>query len=130
VAVIDDNAEVLEAVRTVLEVAGHAVVAATSLPELVDQLRQRGVRPNVLLTDYRLSAETTGLDVIATLRREFAPGLPAVVLTGDSSFSLLERKQSELGFDLLAKPVVTRDLLQTLARRLRDAGDERAGNES
>jgi two-component system, sensor histidine kinase len=122
VALVDDNAEVLEAVRTVLEVAGHAVIAASSRDGLLSELRRRAVCPDIVLTDYRLGPESTGLDVIAALREEFAPGLPAVVLTGDSSFSMLERKRAEIGFDLLAKPVVTRDLLAVLALQLRGAG--------
>lgn len=126
VALVDDNAEVLEAVRTVLEVAGHEVVAATSLDGLLAALKQRGDCPDVILTDYRLSPGTTGLDVIARLRRELSRPLPAVVLTGDSSFSVLEHMRSEIGFDLLAKPVVTRDLLATVARRVREAEEDTA----
>jgi signal transduction histidine kinase/CheY-like chemotaxis protein len=126
VALVDDNAEVLEAVRTVLEVAGHEVVAATSLDGLLAALQERGDCPDVILTDYRLTPGTTGLDVIARLRREYSRPLPAVVLTGDSSFSVLEHLRSEIGFDLLAKPVVTRDLLATLARQMRETGEDTA----
>jgi len=123
VALVDDDLEVLEAIRTVLEVEGHVVVAATSLAEIEQRLDERRCSPDVLLTDYRLSAMTNGLEVIDALRQSYGPSLPAIVLTGDSSFSLLEEQASERRFELLAKPVETARLLRVLARSIGGAED-------
>lgn len=124
IAVVEDDTEVLTAISTVLEVSGHVVVAAESLAALEKELARRECVPDVILTDYRLGAEGTGLEVIKALRRGFDSRLPAVVLTGDSSFSLLEKKASELDFALLAKPVDTNELLAVLARGLSGTGRE------
>jgi PAS domain S-box-containing protein len=118
IAVVDDDTEVLRAIQTILEVSGHAVVGSTSLAGLREGLRGFDSAPDAILTDYRVGEGETGLEVIEALRREYGAALPAVVLTGDSSFSMLEGRAGEIGFDLLAKPVVTERLLEVLARRI------------
>lgn len=118
IAVVEDDQEVRTAISTVLEVSGYGVLAAESLAQLGEELTRRDCVPDMILTDYRLGARGTGLDVIGEVRRRFQARLPAVVLTGDSSFSLLEKKASELDFVLLAKPVDTAQLLEVLARGL------------
>lgn len=124
IAVVDDDQEVRTAIATVLEVSGHAVVSGESLAALREELTRRGCVPDVILTDYRLSTKNTGLEVIEALRGSFGAHLPAIVLTGDSSFSLLEKKTSDLEFILLAKPVDTNELLAALARSLSRRADE------
>jgi len=118
IAVLEDDLEVLVAIRTVLEVSGHAVVAATSFETLQEELRRRDRVPDLVLTDHNLGPTTTGLEAIRALRGTYGAELPAVVLTGDSSYSFLESKAEEHNFTLLAKPVDTRLLLAELERRL------------
>lgn len=126
VVVVDDDVEVLAAIETVLEVSGHAVVAGESLAAVERRLKSAAVAPDLVLTDYRLGARGTGLEVIEALRGRFGTRIPAIVLTGDSSYSLLEKEADETGFALLAKPVDTSQLLAAVARGL--ASTEKASS--
>ena len=96
-------------------VAGNTVVSATTAEELLDGLRRRDRPPDLLVTDFRLAAGATGLDALERIRRELGFDIPAIVLTGDSSFEALERKAADGGFRVLPKPVDARRLVAELA---------------
>jgi len=72
--------------------------------------------PQVLAVDYRLQGET-GLDVIARLRRQI-PGLPAVLVTGDTSPARLREFLSCAAL-VLHKPVDGQELADALADAVR-----------
>lgn len=117
-AVLDDNPAIVDALRTVLEVAGNSVAAATNTEDLMAELRRRAHPPDVLVTDFRLAPDATGLETLEIVRDEFGASIPAIVLTGDSSFETLEQKAQEGGFRVLAKPVDASELLDEIERCL------------
>jgi CheY-like chemotaxis protein len=101
VVVIDDNALVLEATGGLLRSWGFQVVAAGSYGEAMNRLGKVGRRPDLIISDYRLSEGATGVDVIEGLRHAFA--IPALLISGDGS-----SPQSSAGvgaYRLLHKPV-------------------------
>lgn len=115
IAVVDDNPAIVDALRTVLEVAGNTVVSAATGEDLLAKLRGHAPPVDALVTDFRLRAGTTGLETLETIRREFGSAIPAIVLTGDSSFEALERRSGDGRFRVLAKPVDAKHLLAELA---------------
>lgn len=101
VVVIDDDSLVLEATGGLLRSWGFQVVTAGSYREAMNRLRKVGRRPDLIISDYRLSEGATGVDVIEGLRHAFA--IPALIISGDGS-----SPQSDAGggpYRLLHKPV-------------------------
>ena len=104
----EDNAEVLRAVVMALENAGHEVVAAASGDALLRALG--GVAPDILITDYRLSADQTGIDLVDAARKAFGAELPALIITGDTDPALI-RSMTQKGVAILYKPLQMDNLL-------------------
>jgi signal transduction histidine kinase/CheY-like chemotaxis protein len=101
VLVVDDEVEVRAGMRLLLEDLGCRVDLADCAVAARGCAERR--RPDIVLSDFRLRGEDNGLAVIRDLRA-LHPGLPAAVLTGDSSPDRL-REAHEAGVRLLHKPV-------------------------
>jgi signal transduction histidine kinase/CheY-like chemotaxis protein len=99
--VVDDALEIREAMRLLLEDLGCRVQLAGSTAEAV--CRAEEARPDIVICDFRLRGDDNGLETIKRLRA-LNPGLPAVLVTGDSSAEPL-RDALEMGVKLLHKPV-------------------------
>lgn len=111
IAIVDDNAQVLESLTMALQASGHEVIAAQNGTDLMRQLGS--LAPDVLLSDYRLTQAQTGLTVIAQARQAFGEDLPAMLMTGDTDPSLI-RSMAELGLAVQFKPLQLDVLLPML----------------
>jgi signal transduction histidine kinase len=115
VAVIDDEAEIQDAMRELLEQWNCEVVTAASGREMISQLAASARRPDFILCDFRLRDGETGPAVIADLREEFNHEIPALLVTGDTAPKLLEAEAQNI--QVLHKPL--RPVrLRTAMRRL------------
>jgi CheY-like chemotaxis protein len=76
---IEDDLSVARAVARLLRIKGYEVTSAASGPEAV-QVVENGLVPDVILTDYHLPFEMTGVQVVAeiTTRLGFRP--PTIML--------------------------------------------------
>ena len=78
---------------------------------------------DVVLTDYRLGASGTGLDIVETVRNRQSQGdralLPAILLTGDSAVKDLISIQQLPCATLLHKPIDFKQLTQTLLKAVK-----------
>jgi PAS domain S-box-containing protein len=113
IALIEDNAMVREALVSVLEDAGHAVLAAASGKELRAALGN--VPPDIVVSDYRLAQGETGFDVITAARAAMGDDLPAILITGDTDPKLI-RSMADRGIVVVHKPLD----LETLQAYLED----------
>ncbi len=113
VVVIDDDEEILTAMRSLLTGWGLQVVSAT---KGCDALAQLDRAPDVLLCDYRLRDGEIGLDVIARFRAIFG-ATPAVLITGDTAPESV-RAIKISGHALLYKPVRPAKLRVLLSKML------------
>ncbi len=105
ILVVDDEAEVLTAVRGLLEAWGHSVhVGRSADAALRAHAEAGGGAVHLILADYRLGDEVTGREAVACLRARLGANLPAIVITGDTSPSRL-REAADRGWRLLHKPV-------------------------
>jgi two-component system, sensor histidine kinase len=103
VLVIDDEADVLEAMKILLRQWGCAVIAVESGAQALAALRQRDRAPDAILSDYRLREGETGIAAIQAVHREWGE-MPAALLTGDTAPDrLVEAGRS--GYTLLHKPI-------------------------
>lgn len=101
VLTVDDETEVLEGMKTLLGGLGCNVSAVDSTVRAVASAKR--ARPDVVICDYRLRGEDDGLDTINQLR-EIHPGLPAILVTGDTSTDRL-REVRDAGLTVLHKPI-------------------------
>jgi two-component system, sensor histidine kinase len=118
VAVIDDEADVREGMRTLLESWGCSVRTGEDATAVIARCDSAGVVPEVVLADYRLRGNITGIDAIAALRDHFQTDIPAAIITGDTAPERLIEAQAS-GHLLLHKPLrpaKLRVLLQNLRR--------------
>lgn len=105
---IDNERDILDGMRGLLERWGaQPVVASTQQEalELLEQLRLEHEKlPALLLVDYHLDNKVIGMDVIAAMCEAAGTDIPAAILTADHSAEISELVR-EAGHALLHKPI-------------------------
>jgi signal transduction histidine kinase/CheY-like chemotaxis protein len=104
IVVVDDDLPVLNAMRLLLERWRCTVVTAASRKDVVAKLGASARIPDVLICDFRLHGEETGLQVIEALRVEFNQEIPALLVTGEPVTEGLQSLVPQ-GIPLLQKPI-------------------------
>jgi len=103
VLVIDDEAIIRVGMRKVLEQWGCEVKEAESIEQALKLLKPE-CAIDIILTDYRLRENETGIEAIQRIHAACDNILPAIILTGDTDPQRL-REAKGSGFQLLHKPV-------------------------
>ncbi|MEQ1579320.1 MAG: ATP-binding protein [Steroidobacteraceae bacterium] len=113
IVLVEDNDAVRVATELFLKFEGFEVMSAASAEDA--QRLFASVRPSdVVITDYHLDADNTGLDLLKALRRQQGAEIPGIILTGDLP-SLLRRSGTTLpSCRLLPKPVDTLALIHAI----------------
>jgi signal transduction histidine kinase len=119
--VIDDESAIVEGMRVLLSGWGMQVVASLDGNDVIEAVHARERMPDLIIADYRLGGGATGTEVIARLRRELDPEIPAILVTGSSAPGLAQEAAARQ-FDLLLKPVQPDRLRELIDSRLRPSG--------
>jgi len=107
VAIVDDDPAVLDSLKFLIEVAGHAVATYASAGKFLEDLV---VRPACLIVDQHMPG-MTGLELAERLRRSGA-GVPVMLITGSPSPAIVA-KAAQLGIvRVLEKPPTEAELLR------------------
>jgi PAS domain S-box-containing protein len=115
ILLVEDDARVRNATRMLLKVEGYDVTTASSLAEALEATgKPSGFR--LLVTDYHLGSDDTGVQVIAEVRRKLASHLPAILITGDTS-SAMRDLECDDRLRTASKPIDPDELL-SLVREL------------
>src|SRR5580704_14811635 len=129
VAVVDDDRDVLDLVKTMLEMEGHQVVTFDSALTALEALRARS--PNLVILDIKMP-EMDGMELLRRLRLK--SHIPVIFLTGKSD-EVDELLALKLGADdFIRKPFSQRVLVErarTVLRRFRSTdptGEGEAGS--
>lgn len=117
IVVIDDEAEILAAVELLLKQWGCAVIAADSGAQALLKLQADDKVPDLILSDYRLRDDETGIGAIRALRLVFGDGIPALLVTGDTAPAQL-REAAASGLEVLHKPLNAQQLKRMLIKTL------------
>jgi signal transduction histidine kinase len=104
VVVIDDDPLVLEAMGGLFRSWGYHLVVAGTEDEALAGVANHDSPPDLIVSDYHLPGEKTGIEVIEGLRRALSAKIPAFLVSGDTSPELL-RQARDSGYHLLHKPV-------------------------
>lgn len=115
VLLIDDEESVRAGMMHLLQDWGCVCAAAASIEEALALARIQA--PEVVVSDYRLREQRTGVEAIATLRGLLGDALPALLITGDTAPDRL-REALASGITLLHKPVSPSHLYQGLVTAL------------
>jgi CheY-like chemotaxis protein len=112
IMVIDDDAEMLESLRSELQAIGYDVTTAASGSEAL--LRLREGRVGTVITDFIMP----GMDGVelANCIREFSPSTHVVIYTGYKPSEKERREITSVADAFLSKPFRFRDMTDTLDR--------------
>jgi CheY-like chemotaxis protein/anti-sigma regulatory factor (Ser/Thr protein kinase) len=124
ILVTEDEPSVLQATRLLLELEGYQVIAAASRDEALARSREH---PDIdlLVSDYHLKEDQTGLNVIAGIREQLTRNIPAILVTGDTS-TAMRKISGDRQLRLASKPIDAEELLSLMgemlnAQRARDS---------
>jgi signal transduction histidine kinase/CheY-like chemotaxis protein len=124
VVLVDDDVEIRDSVRLLLEGWGCRAVSGASAAEVEEKLRAQQLRPDALIVDYRLADSTTGPQVVERLRAVYGAGLPALMITGSPNAAVLQREFA--GIPVALKPVPPGKLRAFISEALRQGRRSRA----
>jgi PAS domain S-box-containing protein len=83
VLVVDDDPAIIDATVMLLEIEGFDVHAAPCGDDALTIIED-GLRPDIVLSDYRLPG-ANGTEVVRRIRQLAGDDLPAILMTGDTS---------------------------------------------
>lgn len=118
VLVIDDDTLVRKALEKMMLHWGYEVVSARSGADALLQLQQTQYLPDIIVSDYHLQTEQTGLDVIREIQKQLQRQIPSVLITGDTTSESFEQLQN-CGYKWLRKPVSPASLRKIISYYLR-----------
>jgi len=104
VLIIDDEALIRAAMQKLLASWGCQVVTAESASRALQSIIDVKFVPDIIVSDYRLRENQTGIDAVTLVREHFDHAIPAILITGDTSPNRL-REAKWSGLHLLHKPV-------------------------
>jgi len=117
VLVVDDEQQVLASLCSILEPAGFAVTATSSIREATAALANG--RYDLILTDLYVGDEELGIQ-LADAARHCEPQVPVVLLTGRPSFFGAQEALRTKVAEIVVKPVDPSALLSTCERTIRE----------
>jgi signal transduction histidine kinase/CheY-like chemotaxis protein len=107
--VVDDEPDIVEATTMLFELEGFECISATSLGTLETVLSTKSFVPDVLVSDFHLRRGETGLQIIDAARRQYGDGLPAILVSGDTTNRNMIQGRENITF--LTKPVDVEQLI-------------------
>ncbi len=112
VILVDDDANVLDGYREVLELEGFEVAAHASVAAAVSNIRAD--TEAVIVSDVRMPRHD-GFDLIA-LMRGIDPDIPIVLMSGHGDIPMALRAMREGAWDFVEKPADPLHLIETVKR--------------
>ena len=113
IAVIDNDEDVLEGMKTLLGKWGCEIYVGTSADLCLAQLIDHDSCPDIIIADYHLNGNDTGISAIREIRAEFPEEgqgpIPAIVITSDRAPELEKTLKAE-NLPLIHKPVAVASL--------------------
>jgi CheY-like chemotaxis protein len=117
VILIEDDTAVADALTLLLESEGLVVASATSASEAKAVTRHLDDPPDLIISDYHLIDNSTGLDAVNAIREIVDDLIPAFIVTGDTSMVVDEAKHLRNSI-LIRKPVDPEQLIADAAEAI------------
>jgi signal transduction histidine kinase len=118
VALIENDREVMFAMNKLLRRWGCSTVCGDTARAILQAEELRGGKPlDLILLDYHLDDDRTGLEETEFLWKTIGKKIPAIVVTADYT-SRVEREAQRAGLVLVTKPVKPAELRAAMAHAL------------
>jgi signal transduction histidine kinase len=119
ILVVDDDVDIQQAMKGLLTSWGYRVALGGSGDEIIASVEDRLQPPNLIICDYRLRGQETGVDVIRRLHQRYGDAMiPAILITGDTAPDRIVDARAS-GFALLHKPLSNSRLRAAIGNLLR-----------
>ncbi len=110
ILLIEDDADVADAWRLLLELEGYDVATAASVAEIDKVIDELATHPTLIISDYHLLDGSTGVCAVNKVRDLASSLIPSFIVSGDTSKVVEDARQLE-NCTLMSKPVDTKRLL-------------------
>jgi signal transduction histidine kinase len=117
VLLVDNDAQVLDATRALLERWQCDVRAAGSTDQALDALGDTAWLPDIIIADQHLDQGELGSETVNQARAYLQRNVPALIVTADASDEMQRVARAE-GLELMLKPVKPAQLRALLAHLL------------
>lgn len=117
VLVIDDDTEVLHAMRVLIDSWGYKVLVANDADEALLALGDEKDKIQLILADHQLRDGLYGEDAIRKVRAFLGRDVNAAIITGDTSLKAAD-EISAGGFSVLYKPLHSAEIRALFGQRL------------
>ncbi len=114
ILITDDDAGQREALREIIEPQGFRILLATSGEEAVDIAREQAI--HLALLDMHMP-RMTGLETLRLLH-QIRTLLPCILVTADTSETLIREACQAQAYSVLHKPVTRGTVLYTVSRAI------------
>ncbi|MGQ7846906.1 ATP-binding response regulator [Granulosicoccus sp. 3-233] len=121
VLVIDDEVQVLQSMRHLLQSWGCEVMLAESARDALKVMALTDTSPDLIISDFRLRDNNNGVDAVEAVRESLEVPVPAIIVTGDTSPARL-REVSDTGLHVMHKPVKPDELRALMQCLLESSG--------
>ena len=115
VLVIDDEPDILDGMRLILEQWQCEVDTASDYRQA--SAVAAATPPDVILCDYRLQDDMTGVEVLHSLEQQHGKPIPAIIITGEH-LAVIENELQQKNYPLLTKPINPMQLHASISRLL------------
>jgi DNA-binding response OmpR family regulator len=120
VLIAEDDRDIRELVTAKLEAAGYQVLAVVDGLQALREIREQ--RPDVALLDVMMPG-ISGLDIIATLRRDpSTASVPVILMSAKSQEFDVQSGLAQGAIDYVVKPFSPRELVLRVDAVLRRTG--------
>ena len=113
ILLIDDEESILDAMKIMLRDWSCHPQVFVSLKAAEDYLDKKDYKPDIIISDYRLKDEVTGLEAIRRIRVRVGKKIPALIISGDTDPALLENINQQ-DFYMLHKPLKAAQLKKVI----------------
>jgi len=101
---IDNEQKILVGLELLLKRWQCEVMSAKSLDEAISLIEEDDGLPDIMLADYHLDEQRTGLDAMEALRKKYDMQIPGVLITADTRNELIEEVENK-NYKYMAKMV-------------------------
>ncbi len=111
ILIVEDEAEIAESIKLILEDRGYTVVGiVTTGEDAIEAVKNKDI--NLVLMDIVLNSEMSGTEAAVYLKTHY--DIPIVFLTAYLNEYMLERAKESLPFGYILKPFNERELYATI----------------
>jgi PAS domain S-box-containing protein len=90
ILVIEDEGTVRQALEAWLRSEGLGAVSVANGNEALALITEKGIRPDLILSDYNIPGPLNGIGSVHALREALAWKIPAIILTGDTQSHVID----------------------------------------